>query len=105
MRPASFGLGVLVALVAPLGIDWPYKFRDSAALLNQLPSPLVGVFVGAESGFHPNQVAGTLLHVLLLPLVLGIAAMREKHGRLAIVLLGATALMGLVLLVTQSARG
>ena len=99
------GVGVMVALVAPLGIDWLYKFPGFSVILSRIPSPLVGVFAGAESGFHPNQVAGTLLHVLPLPLALGIAALYERRRWLGLMLLGAAALMGLVLLLTQSRGG
>lgn len=61
----GFTLGTLgIAVVAPLGISWLHKLPGIATVVTTIPSPLMGVFTGAESGFHPNQVAGTLLYAL-----------------------------------------
>ncbi len=104
--------GMAIALVAPLGIDWLYKYPGVDAVLGRIPAPLLGVFVGAESGFHPNQVAGTLLYVL--PLLLALTAAsplrlwRARDERrigdwlLAAVLVGCSVVMGGVFLLTQS---
>lgn len=64
------GAGTAIALAAPLGTNWLYKFALLDPILRRIPSPLIGVFNGADSGFHPNQVAGTLLYVLPLMIAL-----------------------------------
>jgi hypothetical protein len=64
-------LALAIALVAPLGINWLYKFAWLRPLTDAIPSPLVGVFVGAEAGFSPNQTAGALLYAF--PLLLAIS--------------------------------
>ncbi|NJN82764.1 MAG: hypothetical protein HC802_11135 [Caldilineaceae bacterium] len=106
--------GTLIALVAPLGIDWLYKYPGIDAVLSRVPSPLVGVFRGADSGFHPNQVAGTLLYVLPLLLALTAASIyrlhraRVRHKRdwaLALLLVACSVVMGGVFLLTQSRSG
>ena len=63
---------LLIALAAPLGVAWLYKLPGLRAAVTAIPSPLIGVFSGAEAGFHPNQVAGTLLYAF--PLMLAITA-------------------------------
>ena len=63
---------LLIALVAPLGMNWLFKFPGVKEALGIIPAPLKTVFVGAEGGFHPNQVAGTLLYAF--PLMLAIVA-------------------------------
>ena len=64
------GSGLFIAILAPLGTNWLYKFPGASAILSAIPSPLIGLFQGASSGFHPNQVGGTLLYVL--PLLIAI---------------------------------
>ncbi len=98
---------LLIALVAPLGISWLYKFSGFRSAIELAPRPLVGVFAGAEGGFHPNQVAGTLLYAL--PLMLSISGAdivyrrRTLYSRpLTWLVWGATPLVGLILLLTQS---
>jgi O-antigen ligase len=99
-------IGVLIALVAPLGMAWLYKFPLLERLLQQIPTPLLGVFAGAESGFHPNQVAGTLLYVL--PLALALAAekvYRRERSVQSVWWVVASLVMVGVLLLTQSRAG
>jgi O-antigen ligase len=93
---------LLIALLAPLGIDWLYKFPGFAGLVAVIPRPLLGIFSGAESGFHPNQVGGTLLYAL--PLMIAHSIKREQSVSVwSIWLLRvATLVVGLVLLLTQS---
>ena len=103
-----------IALVAPLGMDWLYKFSLLQPILARIPSPLIGVFHGAESGFHPNEVAGTLLYALPLMLALSAAriwALRRPKARTpawwigSMLLLMATALVSIVMVLTQSRSG
>ncbi|HXF63701.1 MAG TPA: O-antigen ligase family protein [Caldilineaceae bacterium] len=100
-------LALAIALVAPLGMNWLYKFAGFQSLIAAIPSPLVGVFAGAETGFHPNQVAGTLLYALPLLLALGVAELLQRRQALAMpgvrfLVWLATPVIGLVLLLTQS---
>ncbi len=61
-----------LAAVSLLGTQWLHKFPGAQPVLGAIPAPLRGAFAGAEEGFHPNQVAGTLLYVF--PLLLTISA-------------------------------
>jgi O-antigen ligase len=102
-----------IALLAPLGVNWLFKFALLRPLLERIPSPLVGVFQGAESGFHPNQVAGTLLYALPLMIALSVYWTRSlrrgpvsvRQRWLAAALGGCTLIVGGVLLLTQSRSG
>lgn len=104
----GFALSALgIALVAPLGMNWLYKFPGAERALSAIPSPLLGVFQGAESGFHPNQVAGTLLYAF--PLLLAITAADAIHRRRTLasrlvtwLVWVSTPVAGLALLLTQS---
>lgn len=100
------GAAALIAGLAPLGIAWLYKLPVLDAVVGYIPSPLVGAFQGAESGFHPNQVAGTLLYAAPLFIALGFVALFQRINwllRIALVLLAG--LLGGVLLLTQSRGG
>jgi len=101
------GAGTAIALAAPLGTNWLYKFALLDPILRRIPSPLIGVFNGADSGFHPNQVAGTLLYVLPLMIALTVGTLRQKQRRkLSIwILLAATTVVILVFFTTQSRGG
>ncbi len=77
--------------------------------LSAIPSPLLGVFQGAESGFHPNQVAGTLLYAF--PLLFAITAADAIHRRRTLasrlvtwLVWVSTPVAGLALLLTQCGR-
>ena len=102
-----------IALLAPLGVNWLFKFALLRPLLERIPSPLVGVFQGAESGFHPNQVAGTLLYALPLMIALSAHWMRSlRRGPVSVrqrwltaILGSCTLIAGGVLLLTQSRSG
>ena len=104
----GFALSALgIALVAPLGMNWLYKFHGAERALSAIPSPLLGVFQGAESGFHPNQVAGTLLYAF--PLLLAITTADAIHRRRTLasrlvtwVVWVSTPVVGLALLLAQS---
>ncbi len=99
--------GLLIALIAPLGISWPYNMPALHALLIKLPAPLLGTFQGAESGFHPNQVAGTLVQVAPLGLAITVADMVHRRRTLqslplSLLVWCSTAVIATVLLLTQS---
>lgn len=101
------GVSALIALMAPLGIQWGNKIPMLAPLLDRIPSVLRGVFSGAESGFSPNQVAGALLFVL--PLLVAFGLLAPRRGRLPRPEWWLIALVGLgmsgVLVLTQSRGG
>ena len=100
-------LALLVALLAPLGINWIYKAPVFQYLLEASPSPLKGIFVGAEEGFHPNQVAGTLLYAFPVMLAITTADLlhrrRTLHSRtVALLIWLSTPVTGIVIILTQS---
>jgi O-antigen ligase len=99
-------IAVGIASLAPFGMNWLYKLAGIRTLVEAIPAPLLGLFSGAESGFHPNQVAGTLLYTL--PLLLALSA-REIRGRAAPLRKAATFAAALVvaaiLVLTQSRAG
>ena len=100
------GLGFLLALVAPLGTAWLHKLPAVGDVIERIPAPLVGVFAGADSGFHPNQVAGTLLYVAPLALAMAVAALMQRRPWWISVPLWVAALtMTGVLVLTQSRGG
>jgi putative inorganic carbon (HCO3(-)) transporter len=61
--------GSLLAIIGLLGTNWFEKFRMLSAVAARLPRAIRGV-PGAETGFHPNPVAGCL--VLFIPLQVGL---------------------------------
>ena len=97
----------VIALLAPLGIEWANKFPFLAPIYNSIPTVLRGFFAGAERGFHGNQVAGTLLYVLpLLYALVLFAPTGQRLCRPVWWLLGLLALyMTGVLVLTQSRAG
>lgn len=96
--------GVGVSSIALLGTQWGNKFPLLGPILARIPTPLVGAFDGAESGFNPNQVAGTLLYILPLGMALWVLAISERRSRWwwGIPLLMAVGMIGAVFLFTQS---
>ncbi|MBK8047819.1 MAG: O-antigen ligase family protein [Anaerolineales bacterium] len=104
---AFLGVGLAIALVAPLGIEWVYKLPVLGSLLDAIPSVLRGVFTGAENGFSPNQVAGALLYVW--PVAAAFAVYWPSGHRLRDVrwwlVSIATLVMLVVLALTQSRAG
>jgi putative inorganic carbon (hco3(-)) transporter len=69
--------GLALAGVSLVGSDWRNKYAFLARLTNQLPVGLRGL-PGAEDGFDPNQVAGTLLWVAPLAVALVVYAWRQR---------------------------
>jgi len=100
----GFALSALgIALVAPLGMNWLYKFSGAEKMLAVIPAPLLNVFQGAESGFHPNQVAGTLLYALPLMLALSVNGLQRRPISPTLwLLLPASTLVFAVIVLTQS---
>jgi putative inorganic carbon (HCO3(-)) transporter len=69
---AFLGIGLGVAALGFLGTDWTTtKIVFLTPIVNRLPKIIAGL-QGAESGFHPNEVAGVLLWVL--PMLVSISA-------------------------------
>lgn len=99
-----FAAATVIAALAPFGIAWLDKFRPLQWVVDRFPPLLVGMFRGAESGFHPNQVAGTLLSALPLMLALTVAGLRlpGRKGWTFRLPAAATLWVGSVLVLTQS---
>jgi len=101
------GIGVGIAVAALFGTQWINKFPMVGPLLTRLPKPLLGIFAGAEEGFSPNQLAGTLLYILPIFVALacyGIFYERNKWRNWLPVGLAA-GVMGLLLIFSQSRGG
>ena len=98
-------LGVAIAGIGLLGTQWLYKIAFLSPILNRLPLVLRGL-PGAEGGFQPNQVAGTLLWVLPIMLV-GVIQARRNWRHSVIPSLGGLALLFVlgVFFLTQSRSG
>lgn len=101
------GSGIAIALIAPFGADWVAKLPVVGALVVKIPTPLAGMFLGAESGFNLNQLAGTMLYVTPLMVAWTIYGFSERPVQKAIFLFGgiASAITGVVLLLSQSRTG
>jgi len=102
-----FGAGI--AGVGLLGTNWLYKLGQIEGLVRRLPAALRGL-PGAEAGFHPNEVAGTLLWFIPVQVALLAcwlagrwdAGFRRPAGGL---LLSSTGLALFTLVLTQSRGG
>lgn len=97
--------GVLIAVAAFLGTRWASKFPGLGEAMRQMPTPLLGVFTGAEGGFNPNQVAGVLLYTW--PWLLAAVAyyIWRRRWPLASWAGFAGVVMGLILVTSQSRGG
>ena len=98
--------GAAIAGVGILGTNWLYKLPLLESAVRRLPAVLRGL-PGAEAGFHPNEVGGTLAWFVppqMALLVSWLAARWDAaHRRLAVVLLlGSTGLTLFTLALTQS---
>lgn len=100
------GGGVVVAIMSLFGTQWSTKVPALSLVLDRLPRVLLGVFEGAENGFSPNQLAGTLLAIIPLLLAVWVAELggKRRWGALLAGGLGLVLLLG-VLLATQSRTG
>jgi putative inorganic carbon (HCO3(-)) transporter len=102
-------LGVGIAGVGILGTEWISKFALLDAVVRRLPAALRGL-PGAETGFHPNEVAGTLLWFLPVQVALLACWVTGRwdgqYKRPAgILLFASTGLTLLALVLTQSRGG
>ena len=117
-RRLALGLtlaGGAVAGLALLGTTWPAKVPSLTGIIDALPR-LPWALPGAEDGFHPNEVAGTLLWTApfagCVSLALWIEAIRRRGwggwgrllGALAFTLAAAAVPLG-ALVLTQSRSG
>jgi len=103
--------GAVLAAIALVGTNWLEKFPVLAALTKRIPKLIRGIS-GAEEGFHPNAVAGTLVMIIPLQIALlfGATTFRnelfEASPKLICVLyylnLAMLVLTGGTLLLTQS---
>jgi putative inorganic carbon (HCO3(-)) transporter len=122
---AFLGIGLVIATLGILGTNW-FTFNKIAFLgpiISHLPRLISGL-QGAESGFHPNEVAGGLIWVL--PPIIMVSVIlflrrpqmissgmksgkihQKKLRRLVMLILslGATFFIGLVFLLCQSRGG
>jgi putative inorganic carbon (HCO3(-)) transporter len=120
------GIGLVIAALGVFGTDWFYfnKIALFGTIISRLPRLITGL-QGAESGFHPNEVAGGLIWVL--PLMMAVSVMlvfltrplKDKDARalrkgwqkkiwdigVIILCLGATFVIGAVFLLCQSRGG
>jgi O-antigen ligase len=102
--------GVGIAGLGLLGTNWLYKIAFLQPVIAHLPAAIRGL-PGAESGFHPNEVAGALLWVfpVLLSLLVLIFTRKVRAERQRPVwklagpgLLLMTTFVGSVFILTQS---
>ena len=103
---AFVALGTVIAIVAIFGTNWMSKFPGLYFVLRGLPMPLVGVFDGAESGFSPNQLAGTLLYVIPFAVMWLVAELTVRSRvRVWLPLACAITIMTFVFVAAQSRAG
>jgi len=99
------GIGVAIALASIFGTQWKSTVSALQPILDRIPTPLVGLFADAESGFSANQVAGALLYVLPVALALTLGAWRTHRRRAFYMGALAIAPMLLMLALSQSRSG
>lgn len=113
---AYLGMGAGIAGIGLLGTAW---FTNKITFLNPIISRLPGFefgLPGVEAGFHPNEVAGSLLWVLPVLIVINVLLLHKRRTmmvtigkwRTLIVLVvtgGAMLLLALIFLLTQSRGG
>ena len=102
-------LGVAMTAFGFLNANWLFKSTSQVPYLQDLESIYPGQPVslaGAQSGIHPNQIAGTI--ALYLPLLISLlgGSLDLRRHKLLFLIAGVTAfLAGLTLLLTQSRSG
>ena len=101
--------GAGLAVAGLVGTNWIEKFPIAAAVTRNLPVVIRGVR-GAESGFHPNAVAGALVLFVPLQAVLVLLLLRRRAPdwmgpQLAAALVPAAFGLSLVTLVLTQSRG
>ena len=100
-------LGLGLGLVGLVTTSWIGKWAALESILIRIPRLVIGL-PGAESGIHPNALAGTLL--LLWPLAFAAASSRGSGGSRGARAMGLGTLLltlffGVVLVLTQSRSG
>lgn len=97
------GLGMGMGAMGLLSADWRFEVPFVQAIFRLLPPQLVNLPGAAESGVHTNQLAGTLLFFVTLPLAF-VADHRLFVRRMGVLLLAALALalLAALLVLTQS---
>jgi putative inorganic carbon (hco3(-)) transporter len=102
------GVIVIIALfvgIALIGTTWGSKIPILVRLGSVLPAVLRGL-PGADNGFHPAEVGGTLTWIIFLPLASAIGFWSQPRTRrrmaASFALWALAAIMGFVLLLTQS---
>lgn len=98
-----FSIGCLVAALGLVGTRWLFKLPILSDVTRRLPSLISGL-PGAESGFHPNEVAGTLIWFIPLQVTL-LTGLRRTRSVTTLLLGGSLALTSGMLLLTQSRSG
>ncbi len=98
---AVVGLGMIVLGI--LSANWRFRVDFVETLFRFLPPQLIGLPQAADQGVHTNQLAGTLLYYLVLPIafLLDWRSYKSVRAYLIPALLAALLLVGLLLL-TQS---
>ena len=99
------GSALLIALLAPLGVNWLYKLPGVQLILSHVPALLGFLSREGESGFHPNIVAGALLYALPLMIALAVSGLRRQRRNLWLWLLAGAALYITVVFVLLQSRG
>jgi putative inorganic carbon (HCO3(-)) transporter len=103
-------LGLQVVMIAftgflLVGTQWGGKVPMLQQLGSMIPQIIKGL-PGAEEGFHPNEAGGALTWLVFLPLTTGLGVWRQRRSAFtaitACILLGVSAAMAGVLLLTQS---
>jgi putative inorganic carbon (HCO3(-)) transporter len=88
-----------------VGTQWGGKVPMLQQLGSMIPQIIKGL-PGAEEGFHPNEAGGALTWLVFLPLTTGLGVWRQRRSAFtaitACILLGVSAAMAGVLLLTQS---
>lgn len=98
---SSVGLSV----VGMLGTVWILKVPVLGNITAHLPARIKGL-PGAEEGFHPNAIAGSLILFVPLQIALFLSVCRNSvKRRLMLLILGSLFINGGVLLLTQSRGG
>ncbi|MFN8465869.1 MAG: O-antigen ligase family protein [Caldilineaceae bacterium] len=98
------GVTTAIALAALFGTRWENKLPFMSGLLSRLPRFAVGAF-GAEYGFSPNQLAGTILYALPFAIAWFVMLVRRREWQGSAMLACAAAIMFLVLVASQSRAG
>jgi putative inorganic carbon (HCO3(-)) transporter len=108
LRRVSIGVFLLIAILSGLifvGTDWGRKVPLLEQISALLPALLRGL-PGADGGFHPAEVGGTLTWIMFLPMAafIGLWPYRRSPRGLAVLtgLGGLSAVLGVALLLTQS---